>query len=288
MITLLARSTPGRLLTVCWLVIGISACASSYTGAAAGNLGAASGIATSVDGCQSVLRRAKSESSESLDPNDISLLNWNIKKGSKAHWQRDLRAMSADVELITLQEAVLDVGMEADLDRPLYAAFSQGFTTRRRATGVATYSIMEPLSECRLVVTEPLLRTPKATSITEFGLAGVAQTLVVVNVHAVNISLGLIRFRDQFAQIEQVLAAHDGPAIMSGDFNTWRPRRMAIVQRVAEAMGFAPVVLSADERKTFNGLPLDHVFVRGLTVIKGETLSVGSSDHNPILVELHL
>ncbi len=169
-----------------------------------------------------------------------------------------------------------------------YTAFSQGFTTRSRTTGVATYSKRKPVSECRLSVVEPWLRSRKATSITEFALSGRDDTLVVVNVHVVNISLGLVRFRDQMEQIRQVLAAHDGPAILSGDFNTWRGKRMDVVNEIVGKLAFSAVSIDVDHRKTFNGYALDHVFVRGLSVNSSETRQVTSSDHNPIAVELQL
>ena len=73
----------------------------------------------------------------------------------------------------------------------------------------------------------------KATSITEYALSATEQTLVVVNIHAVNFSMGTGAYRQQFEQVREVLRDHDGPIILSGDFNTWRRKREQVVEDVA-------------------------------------------------------
>ena len=245
-------------------------------------------IARSVADCRALFRRTEGNPNEGLDTGGISLLSWNVKKESGPLLAEDLQAIAAGKEIVILQEAVLDAHLERELRGLQHKSFSQGFSTRSRATGVATYSAHELLSECRLTVVEPLLRTPKAIGIAEFLLSGRNETLVVANVHAVNFSLGQIRFREQMEQIREVLAVHDGPAILSGDFNTWNRKRMEIVTGMADDLGFLPVPIDVDYRTTFNGFALDHVFVRGLTVDASETKRVTSSDHNPIIVELSL
>lgn len=245
-------------------------------------------VARTVGDCRALLARNNPETDQAIRDSRIDLLNWNIKKGSRALWEDDLRSMAAGKEIVLLQEVVRDSGVERQLRHLRQAAFSEGFSTRSRTTGVATYSHREPVSECRLTAVEPWLRTPKATSIAEFGLAGRSETLVVVNVHAINFSVGLARFRDQMEQVRDVLALHDGPAILSGDFNTWSRRRMAVVDEIVRNLSMSPVAPEVDHRRTFNGHPLDHVFVRGFSVARGESQAVTSSDHNPITVELRL
>lgn len=245
-------------------------------------------VATTVDGCRSLLSRPRVSMQETGLEMPIELLNWNIKKGSREAWRADLRNLSLGKEFVVLQEAVMGSGIREEVPHLEYVSFSQGYTTRFRTTGVATFSATAPVSECRFSVTEPLLQTPKATNIAEYRLKGSVDTLVVVNLHAVNFSLGLGRFREQMAQVRDVLDAHEGPAILSGDFNTWSRRRMAIVRQLIARLGFSAIVLGEDHRKTFNGHALDHVFVRGFSSGIGETLIVRSSDHNPVSVELVL
>lgn len=277
-----------RLLLISALAAFVSGCVgqNSLSTVRVANLDLA--VAMNVNDCRSLLSRAADESADQLDPTSIGLLNWNIKKGTGEAWQDDLGEMSIGKELVILQEAVLGTGIENHLDGVSFVSFSPGFTTKSRMSGVATYSSSKPLNRCHLSVIEPVLRTRKATSVTEFGLAGTEQTLVVVNVHAINFSLGLGRFRDQMEQIREVLQAHSGPAILSGDFNTWRRKRLDIVDELASELDFSAVFFDDDNRKTFNGNALDHVFVRGLFVESSETKPVDSSDHNPLSVELRL
>ena len=244
-------------------------------------------VATSVDDCVASLHGVYTDSAAGLTA-PIQLLNWNVHKGASEDWRADLRDLASGKDFVALQEVVLESGVEVDLPHLEHMAFSQGYTTRSKTTGVATFSASAPLSECRLSATEPVLRTPKATSIAEFALREHAETLIVVNLHAVNFTLGLKEFTAQMAAIQQVLDAHEGPAILSGDFNTWSLRRMHVVDTLVADLGFSAISLDEDSRKTFNGHPLDHVFIRGFSSVSGETTVVSTSDHNPMAVELFL
>lgn len=277
-----------RRLSVSAAALMLGACVSLGAHREVGSGYGQSVAASTVGDCTTLLGRSTDEVANGFADSQIDILLWNIKKGSEEAWQHDLRNLAADKEIVILQEVVMDTGIEHELKHLGYESFSRGFRSRSQTTGVATYSALKPRSECRFAVAEPILRTAKATNIAEFGIAGREDTLLVVNVHAVNFSLGLGRFREQLAQAAQVMTKHDGPVIFSGDFNTWSRKRMAVVSEVAAGLELSPVAIREDYRKTFNGLALDHVFVRGLSVAGSETTKVTSSDHNPITVELRL
>ncbi len=135
---------------------------------------------------------------------------------------------------------------------------------------------------------EPWLRTPKATDVVQFGLTDTQETLIVVNMHAINFSIGVTAFSAQLDQVRQVLRDHTGPVILSGDFNTWRTRRMNILATVAEEIGLTPLTFDIDHRTTTFSNALDHVYTRGLKAHAATTVAVDSSDHNPLSVELSL
>jgi len=244
-------------------------------------------MATTVDGCRAQLARPVAATEGGLSGR-IELLNWNIKKGSLSAWQQDLERMANSADLVVLQEAALNIDIEAQLPHLSHESFARGFTTRSRTTGVATYSRAAALNECRFQVVEPLLRTPKATSVAEYPLAESEQTLLVVNVHAVNFTFGVGRYRQQLEQVQSIVWAHDGPTIVSGDFNTWSRKRLDVVESVVAKLELEEVALETDVRTAFNGLPLDHVYVRGFTSASGDSSRVESSDHNPLTVELVL
>ena len=133
-----------------------------------------------------------------------------------------------------------------------------------------------------------MLRSPKATSVTEYGLDLTDHTLVVVNMHAVNFSTGLKAFRKQFEQVARALRDHRGPVIFSGDLNTWRANRLRIVEQFADALGLHAVDFEDDQRVKFFGNTLDHIYTRGLSTVYTSTRSVETSDHNPMSVTFAL
>lgn len=240
-----------------------------------------------VEVCRDALRSAKASPDNALDARDIDVFNWNVKKTSLPNWREDYGRLTRGMELILLQEASLAPDTVGDLPAVPYWSFAPGYRTHRAITGVLTLSSVEPLTRCTFVTAEPVLRSPKATSVTQFGLAGRDETLLVVNLHAVNFSLGLGAYTRQLEQIAGVLEGHPGPVILSGDFNTWRLGRLQTVQSLARAFNLEPLDF-AGGRSLFFGRPVDHIYVRGLKASDVRSTSVDSSDHNPLSVTLSL
>jgi endonuclease/exonuclease/phosphatase (EEP) superfamily protein YafD len=242
-------------------------------------------IASEVPVCVERLENDAHRASRELDSSRIRLVSWNIKKGQLAHWNEDLDILATGQNLVLTQEAAWQSDSLAGMS---HWAFAPGYRNRKLLSGVMTYSSSEPLTQCNLTSWEPWLRTPKATNITEFGLTGTDETVLVVNIHSINFTFGVTDFRQQLEQIRPVLAAHGGPIIFSGDFNTWRKKRADILQTFADNFDLVPVDFADDYRKVFLGQPLDHIYVRGLQVGASETQKLDSSDHNPLLAEFSL
>lgn len=238
--------------------------------------------------CQIALFRAAATASPELDASNIRLLSWNVQKNKRTAWRRDFESLTSDRDLVLVQEASLREDSIDAIDSSRYWSFAPGYASTGAVSGVLTMSRSKPISQCSFVNYEPLLRTPKATSITRYGLTSTEETLVVVNIHAVNFSMGLGAFERQFEQVQSVLEAHEGPIIFSGDFNTWRTKRIAIVAGLAESLGLTALEFSEDRRKKIFGNYLDHVYVRGLSALDSSTELVNSSDHNPMSVTLRL
>lgn len=239
-----------------------------------------------VAACRMALTRAKPEPRSALDLDTISLVNWNIHKRRHPDLAADMRRLSDGKDLVLVQEASLHESTINEIDATMHWSFAPGYRIGDEITGVMTLSRAEPLTRCSLAALEPLMRTPKATSISEYALRGTDETLVVVNVHAINVTLGLEAFARQFEQVAGALEAHDGPIILSGDFNTWRPKRAQIVRGMTDALGLEPVTFDVDHRTRFFGHPLDHIYVRGLSPAMAATMRVDTSDHNPMSVVL--
>ena len=244
-------------------------------------------IAVEVESCRARLGAPQPVVGPELDA-VLHLLSWNVRKGSEARWRAELALLASDRDLVLIQEAVLEPTFTDVLPQIDHWAFGPGYRDHARLTGVMTLSRVPPLAHCYLTTTEPWLKTPKATMVTRYGIAGTAETLVVVNLHAVNFSVGLAAFRAQMDQVREALRDHRGPLIVAGDFNTWRGARMAVVERLADDLDLQPLAFGEDRRKFVFGLPLDHVFVRGLVARETATHEVGASDHNALSAVLAL
>ena len=246
------------------------------------------GLAHDAESCEIGPESSEARARQSLDPYWIELLNWNIQKGGSTDWGLELAELGQHADVLTLQEAPLvNAGWEDHVADDFHA-FAPGYNTRQSPTGVMTVSTAAPLVQCNLSAREPLLRTPKATLVTEYALSGRHETLLVINIHAVNFTLGLGAFEAQLGNAADVLERHDGPVIFAGDFNTWRQSRLEHLEVLIDSHGLAAVQFQDDERKRFLGYPLDHVYVRGLEVVASETHDTRSSDHNPMRVWLSI
>lgn len=219
-----------------------------------------------------------------LNADDFGVVNWNVQKGGDPRWADDLAEMYTASDLLILQEASPKFEAWQTLAPGHFHAFAAGYRGNGQPTGVLTVSAVEPVAECDLVSHEPWLGTRKATLVTEYGLSGTDETLLVVNIHGVNFSIGVRELERQLREAEAIIATHAGPVLFSGDFNTWRGRRAALLDDVVSSIGLEPLEYDDDYRKRFLGWPLDHIYVRGLETVAATTRNLDSSDHNPMLV----
>jgi len=243
-------------------------------------------VAGDPDNCVAVFSEHVGQPGGGIDPSAIELVNWNVQKGRHADWAAEFKAFSRAADIATLQEAPLNHSAWKAAEVSHAFAFAPGYETRRSPTGVMTLSETAPLRQCNLKSREPLLRSAKATLVTEYALLGLAETLLVVNIHSINFAPGLDAFRAQLAIALRVVEQHDGPVIFAGDFNTWRPARRRHVDRQLMLLSLEPVGFAVDRRKRFLGQALDHVYVRGLRVSTATSYATRVSDHGPMRVRL--
>jgi len=220
--------------------------------------------------------------------NRLQILVWNIEKALNPGWDADLGSLGASSDLILIQEASVQATIATALPQPLYQAFAAGYINDTRETGVLTLSAVEPSLHCNLTAWEPWLGTPKATNITEYPLEGMDRRLLVINLHAVNFAVGLEDFEAQVGALEPLLAGHIGPLIVAGDFNPWSNNRASLLQGFMSKHQLAPVKFNPDQRTRFWNRPLDHVYLRDLSLVNASTVEVDSSDHNPLLITVEI
>ncbi len=238
--------------------------------------------------CQNAIVAPLDAAAPTLDPRQIELFVWNIEKGLNPESFTDLERLAGNKNLVLIQEARLEQQPFDALELAKFWSFAPGYKTTSASTGVMTMSDIAPATHCYLSDREPWLRSPKAISITRFGLASTDATLVVVNVHAVNFTWGVADFSTQVTKIEAALAMHNGPVIVAGDFNTWRKRRLQVLQAVVERLELEELAFDVDQRVTPFGSIVDRIFVRGLNTRNASTTAVTSSDHNPMSVTLSM
>ncbi len=219
---------------------------------------------------------------------ELEILSWNIQKAGNNGWRDDLARLSDSTDLAFIQEASTQADIGNFVPRLFHQAFGRGYTTESVETGVMTLSAGTPSMHCNFTVMEPWLGTPKATTVTTYPLQDRDDRLLTVNLHAVNFALGLDEFRQQFANLKELLATHEGPIIVAGDLNTWSGKRQTLVDEFMGQFDLQPVTFEPDLRTTVFGRALDHVYVRGLQALSSEVIPVSSSDHNPLRVRLGL
>ena len=236
--------------------------------------------------CAQALSKGRQQTGTDGLTTPFSLLNWNVEKAQHPDLISEFAAYAERSDLIFLQEAVPLKKSETVIAQSLYEAFVRGYVQNEIDTGVLTLARTPHLVHCQLLATEPWLRTPKATSVTLYPLAGSNASLLTINLHAVNFSFGVKEYRFQLEAAAELMRTHEGPVIFGGDLNTWSNRRQATLDAITDELGLTAVPFSPDHRTSRFGRPLDHIYVRDLTWQSSETVQVETSDHNPLIVTL--
>lgn len=223
------------------------------------------------------------QASATVLPAEFTLLSWNTHKQRHRRFEAELRRFAAGVELVLLQEATEADPVWSLLPNAhawtLVVAFEYGRASL--ANGVATGSTVTPTREQALLspTREPLTCTPKSALVSWVELADDGGSLLLVNLHGINFRRAAA-LDAQLRVLDELLAAHSGPAVVAGDFNTWsRARREVVAAFASRHELVSPFAGGPDLR-------FDNVYVRGLTIVAAEVLTSRSSDHDALRVEL--
>ncbi|MDW6017848.1 endonuclease/exonuclease/phosphatase family protein [Vibrio plantisponsor] len=219
----------------------------------------------------------------------LSLLVWNIYKQNREGWSEELSRLSSDAQLLLLQEASLNTGLKQWLSEQGWEGNQvNAFKVMGESAGVINLARTTPNLACGYTAMEPWLRLPKSGIYARYPLSN-GQVLAVVNLHAVNFTYGTDEYQLQLQALANELSQHTGPIIVAGDFNSWSEERMSVMKQVLTSLGLSEVVFSPDNRVRFiSGLPLDHVFYRGLKLEKAKAPESDASDHTPLLLSFSL
>ena len=224
-----------------------------------------------------------------FDTSGFSLLSWNIQKEKRQGWESDFERLSQNADILTIQEAFLSEELRRLLNlKPYHWYLVNAFEYQQAKAGVLTATTVEPDFVCPLRATEPLIRFPKTILITRYPLANTHHFLMIANIHMINFTPHVSAFHDQASQMIEILVNHQGPMILSGDFNTWSEERLAIIEDMAHRLNLEPADFKTDLARKVFGQTVDRVYYRGLRLEEARVIEVTSSDHNPLLVRFKL
>ncbi|MGE3610428.1 MAG: endonuclease/exonuclease/phosphatase family protein [Bacteriovoracaceae bacterium] len=224
---------------------------------------------------------------------EISLISWNVFKGVKKELFTSYPDLAKNYDFILLQEAYTIPEMLKMFEAtPYHYVLAGSFVYRPLmvTTGVATGSRFQSIKNIplRSKYKEPIVDAAQMCLSTEYKLAGREDTLLVVNVHAINFVIS-DRLFHQLDQLKDHIKQHKGPVIFAGDFNVWDEKKTKYLKRITKELNLKEISFKEDYRKRFRNHPLDYVFYRGLKVQTAKVLDLKSlSDHNPIEVNFSL
>jgi len=220
-----------------------------------------------------------------LNSKSITLLNWNVYKGSRENWAADFEHLSQAKDIITLQEARLDGHLHQTLDAlELYWDLTVAFLYNKLKVGVLTAARVPPISRCSVHSKEPIIQLPKTLMVNLYSLSDSEHQLLVANIHSINFTFGSSKYKEQISALQRVIQQHSGPVIVAGDFNSWSEHRMQIITQFKNDLSLSSLPYQNHNRTQIFGKAIDHVFYRELSATKVETPQLTSSDHNPIIV----
>ena len=192
----------------------------------------------------------------------IRLLTWNVHKQTDPRWHRDFDRLLDQhrPDIVHLQEARIDVMLAAfsrraetwtwmaspNLSLPAPAsAESARVRSRRlhRGAGAAAAGGRHALGVRRTPA-----RNPEAHAALRPAGPGIGGHRPLPQHPSLNFSLGLAGYGAQLDSLLDAAAAHRGPVIFSGDFNTWSRRRMDFLLRKMDAVGLRRVEFGAEGR----------------------------------------
>ena len=221
-------------------------------------------------------------------PSNFTVLVWNIyKRLGEDLFDEDLKYLDARSHITCLQEVL--AGDELDLPaNMLLQNFHYGVSYKRadgKFEGVLSasrYSLHDYCMAIKSIGREPVTKTPKTALITYLTMEN-GQTLLVINVHML-LFKHLRLFNEELKKILiNVKKDKHLPAIFCGDFNTFLPWQLALLDIILKREGFNRCKPAFRPR---GARYLDHIYSRGLIMVESQIVdTISSSDHFPLLCE---
>lgn len=228
-----------------------------------------------------------------LNGNSIKVLVWNLLKAERKDWKRDFINLSANKDILLLQEGYLNRRTEDTFKALRMFRFDMGVSflykkDNKTPTGTVVGSRVSPVSAgfLRTKDYEPFIKTPKTLTYAKYPIKGTKQTLLAISLHGMNFTRQYA-FNNQINQALSLIDAHQGPVIFAGDFNSRTKKRLRFLRKKMQDRALKELSYLNDKRLKVFGNILDHTFVRGFLVRNSRVLAkINSSDHKALELEL--
>ena len=232
---------------------------------------------------------AGGQASPALDPAQLRVVSWNLHKQADDGWREELSRLAERSDILLLQEAGLTPELRDTLGRAGYGwLMASSFAYTGIEYGVMIAARARPSYFCTGRSVEPVIGIPKSFIVARFRVAGRSAPIEIATIHALNLMLELGPYEAQLDALGKVLAAHVGPVVLAGDFNTWSEARERAVAELAARLALEPALPNSDTRSRFFGRPVDWAYARGVEVLDATAPLVTASDHNPLLVTFRI
>ncbi len=216
----------------------------------------------------------------------FSLLVWNIhKENQQLAFQDKLTEIlhKRPSDFILFQETKYPKSSPYTFENYSYAIASNIETSKNifgvlTAAKVAFIKINSNLTTLR----ELGIATRKSLLISQHQLSN-GKILHMVNLHAINF-VSLKSFTLELEKIKIELLQYSGAMIIGGDFNNWSTKRVKVLEAFQKELSLEKADVDEYHHiKHVFSKPLDHIFYRGVKLIKAEAIDTKKiSDHNPI------
>ncbi len=216
----------------------------------------------------------------------FSLLVWNIhKENQQLAFQTKLTELLQDnpSDFILFQEVKYPKTSPYSFENYSYTIASN-IETSNNIFGVLTAAKVsfEQINTHITTKREMGVATRKSLLITQHRLSS-GEILHMVNLHAINF-VSLKSFTLELEKIKIELLQYSGAMIIGGDFNNWSTRRVKVLEAFQKDLSLEKADVDEYHHiKHVFSKPLDHIFYRGVKLIKAEAIDTKKiSDHNPI------
>jgi endonuclease/exonuclease/phosphatase (EEP) superfamily protein YafD len=231
----------------------------------------------------------------------VRLLVWNVYKGTHTRFGNEFARLTRNADVIVLQEMSTHGGgrgPQETITAVSGRSYVMAHAIRYRGgfAGCATGATANPVRSKVLLTSdrEPIVGTPKSSVVSVYRIAGSGDELLVANTHGMNLAgnltFDLEPFRRQIATVAEEIAHHRGPVVWAGDFNTHDREKTDVLLAETGRLGLARVQVAGSHRltKSLQGFVLDHVFTRGLRVVRARAMPGSGSDHTAIELTFRL